>query len=258
MSDPDARSSPPAAGRLYSDEEVALILRRALEPRAAQLASAGPDDGVTLRQLESIATEAGIDLARIREAAASLEAVPAAAKGTILFGPRANYVFDREVEGELPPENHAAVVAAARRLTHSRGNVQEVGDWLEWQSDARIIHVTVKPEDGRTSVQVMADGGFQVLGIWGITGMATLITVVGIGAETAGISVLEILGIVTGGFTFARTAWEIAGRRARAKYTALAERLTHEISTLTRRGGSDRPTPEEPTALAPSPQDQPT
>lgn len=240
MSDPEASPDLPAggsdlpdAGRLYSDEEVALILRRALEPRASHLVPVGADDGVSLAQLESIATEAGIDLARVREAAASIEIRPPAAKSSIVFGPPVSYVFDREVEGEVPPENLSAVVAAARRLTHSRGNVQEVGDWLEWQSDAKIIHVTVKPEAGKTSVQVMADGGFRVLAIGGITGLATLLTIVGIGAETAGISVLEILGIAGGGFTIARTAWEIAGRRARAKYTALAERLTHEISTLT-------------------------
>jgi hypothetical protein len=251
----------PAAGRLYSDEEVEVILRRALAPRATRLAPAGSRDGITLAQLEDVAREAGIDPMRVREAATSLDIAPDTGAGSVVFGPPVSYVFDRQVEGEVPPENLSAVVAAARRLTKSRGSTREVGDWLEWQSDSKIIHLSVKPEDGRTSVQLMADGGFRAVGIWGATALATLLTIVGIGAETAGISLLEILGIAGGGFTLARTTWEIVGRRARARYTALAERLTNEISALTaRRSFPPSPgstTDEEPPRLGAMGRDRP-
>ncbi|MCK5653030.1 MAG: hypothetical protein KAJ42_16690, partial [Gemmatimonadetes bacterium] len=79
-------------GRRYSDDEFALILRKASELQAddpERVFSAGehPSEGLSLSEIQSIAREAGIDPHRVAEAAATLstEAVSTAAK--ILGGP---------------------------------------------------------------------------------------------------------------------------------------------------------------------------
>ena len=71
--------SPPDDERRYSDEEFALILRRAVEiegrptpePEAPTL-PLPPSDGLTLTEIQEIAGEAGIDPAAVAEAASAL------------------------------------------------------------------------------------------------------------------------------------------------------------------------------------------
>jgi hypothetical protein len=175
--------SQPDPERLYTDEEVAAILRRAVQPRSRASANlpTRTREGINLATLEQIATETGIDPARVREAALSLEADSESEGGSILFGPRSSHVFDRVIEGEVPRERLSDLVAAMRRLTRVKGKVVEVGDWLEWTSDASSIHVTVKPENGQTRLQLMGDAGFRLLGIWGPLTLATFIAIVATG-----------------------------------------------------------------------------
>ena len=178
-------ASQPDPDRLYTDEEVAAILRRAVQPRTRASASlpARTREGISLATLEQIATETGIDPARVREAALSLESDSEVEGGSALFGPRSSHVFDRVVEGEVPRERLSDLVATMRRLTRVKGKVVEVGDWLEWTSDASTIHVTVKPENGQTRLQFMGDAGFKLLGIWGPLMLATIISIVATGAD---------------------------------------------------------------------------
>jgi hypothetical protein len=206
--------SQPDPERLYTDEEVAAILRRAVQPRSRASANlpTRTREGINLATLEQIATETGIDPARVREAALSLEADSESEGGSILFGPRSSHVFDRVIEGEVPRERLSDLVAAMRRLTRVKGKVVEVGDWLEWTSDASSIHVTVKPENGQTRLQLMGDAGFRLLGIWGPLTLATFIAIVATG--DAGVLTVGLAGIIVGwGYAIARVAWEIAGRR---------------------------------------------
>lgn len=67
-------SSPPE--RRYDRAEMAEILRRASEDSAGVPAQGPGDDGLTLREIEGIAREVGIDAAKVRGAALALPAEP--------------------------------------------------------------------------------------------------------------------------------------------------------------------------------------
>jgi len=223
----------PDPDRLYTDEEVAAILQRAVQPRARVSASlpTRTREGISLATLEQIATETGIDPARVREAALSLESHTDTQGGSLIFGPRSSHVFDRVIEGEVPRERLSDLVAAMRRLTRVKGKVVEVGDWLEWTSDASTIHLTVKPENGQTRLQLMGDAGFKLIGIWGPLILATIIAIVATGQE--GVLTVGLAGLIAGwGYAIARVAWEIAGRRAADKYGRLVDQLTVEVERL--------------------------
>ena len=57
-------------GRRYSDEEFALILRRASE--ISEVGDARPGGGLSLSEIQQIAGEAGIDPTAVARAAAGL------------------------------------------------------------------------------------------------------------------------------------------------------------------------------------------
>ena len=143
--------------RRYSDEEIAEILRQALQPRAGSGLPAPATEGLSLSELERVASEAGIDPARVREAALQLPAETEDQGGSPIFGPRASHVFERIVEGEIEEDRFADVIAGIRRQTRNRGNVQEYSDWAEWRSDAGEI--TAERDHPRTGdVQWRVEG----------------------------------------------------------------------------------------------------
>ena len=218
--------------RRYSDEEIAEILRQALQPPAGSGLPATAAVGLSLTELERVASEAGIDPARVREAALALPVEPADEGGSLVFGPGGSHVFERTVKGEITEDRLADVVTAIRRQTRSKGKVKEYSDWLEWRSDMESISVTVKPRDGSTHVQVMCDGGYKALMIWAPAGLATLIATVATG-NTLGTLPLELGALyVGGGFGIARSMWEWVGRRSARKYKRLADRIIQEVSRL--------------------------
>lgn len=220
--------------RRYSDEEVATILERALASSSGgtHLPARRETDGITLAQLESVAAEAGIDALRVREAALTLGDESGEEDGSALFGPPASHVFDRVVEGEVPPGRMSDVVAAIRRLTKGTGTVTEVGDWLEWTSgEDRSLHVTVKPEGGRTRLQVVASSALLLAAITVPTGLVTLIAfavLIKNGLLTTGLGA----GLGVAVLAFVRALWELLGRRAGRGYEEFADRLTAEVARL--------------------------
>lgn len=228
--------------RRYTDEEVATILERALAAshRETRLPVRRETDGITLAELESVAGEAGIDPARVRAAAMTLGGESAADAGSTLFGPPVGHVFDRVVEGQVPPGRLSEVVAAIRRLRRGTGTVTEVGDWLEWTSgEERSLTVAVKPERGRTRIQVVASAGLALLGITLPTGIVTLIAfavLIKNGLLTAGLGA----GLGVAVLAFLRALWELLGRRTAERYEEFADRLTIEVARLTDREDRER------------------
>jgi hypothetical protein len=217
--------------RRYNDDEIAEVLSRAVQPVVTPPLPALTEGGVTLGELETIASEAGIDPARVRQAAMSLGNRTASGDRSLLLGPRTTHVFDRVIEGEVPRERLSDLVGILRRVFRMKGKVEEVGDWLEWTSDGTTIHVTVKPEDGKTKVQFMGDAGFKLLGAFAPIALATLITIVSLG-NGGYLTVGLAAAIVAGAYAIARGIWEIAGDRAGAKYERMVDQLTAEMARL--------------------------
>lgn len=228
--------------RRFTDEEVATILERALASshRETRVPVRNETDGITLAQLEGVAAEAGIDPVRVREAALTLGDESEGEDGSALFGPPANHVFDRVVEGEIPPDRMSDVVAAIRRLTKGTGKVEEVGDWLEWTSgEDRSLHVTVKPEAGQTRLQVVTSSALLLAAITVPTGIVSLIAFALLlknGLLTAGLGA----GLGFAVLAFMRALWELLGRRAAKGYEEFADRLTAEVARV-----AEGPGPEE-------------
>lgn len=228
-------SSPPE--RRFTEEQVSLILKRAAELQKAA-ARTGDSRRMSLSELEAVACEAGLDGAMVRRAAAEVSSRPhvRSRPSTFLGGPR-NLVLEAVVEREVTKECYEEIVEEIRRGTGELGQTNTLGKSLAWASGqgpgqgmSRLIHVTVVPRGGRTTIRIeeklSALAGALFGGVLGGVGGG------GTGMVVAPLAVLGTPILIPLGLT----AWiggvylitrRIYGRKARAR--------EHELQHLLRR-----------------------
>jgi len=229
--------------RRYGDKEVGLILKRAAELQSQGQGSAA-GGGLSLRELEEIAAEAGIDPGSLRRAAEELDAGRAAmhdeAAARFLGGP-ATIRYERKLKGEISGESLELLVVPIQRAAEAHGQGGVLGGTLSWQyksSDgARSLQVIVASRAGRTRISIeernagMAWGVFG--GIMGGGGMGVGLGVglgVGIGAlGSALFSVAFPLAVLGGSYFISRSVFgSVVGRRQRL-LRKLLDDLTEEV-----------------------------
>ncbi|MGD8322327.1 MAG: hypothetical protein PVJ02_17885 [Gemmatimonadota bacterium] len=165
----------------YNDEEVSLILRRALEGDGGGSGEAG---GLTLRQLKEIAAEVGIDPARVESAALAVQAEGAAGESRRL---RVSTRYDVVVEGHVSPERRGEILRRIRAAMGRHGVVREDADGLEWKARDYFggRYLTIRAEEEGTRIEALGnfrDGAFTSGALGGTLGLmvtATAFKVVG-------------------------------------------------------------------------------
>lgn len=115
-------------GRTYDEDEAAAILERAAEQGAAR-----DKGGVTLKELESAADEAGLDGALVRAAARDIRRVEEAPRGQRLYGESTRISSRASVTGDVERVAGRLFVEMADR-TGEVGTQQEVGEAHVWQT----------------------------------------------------------------------------------------------------------------------------
>lgn len=155
----------------FDDEEVALILRRAMEPDGRR----SDGTGLTLAQLKEIAVEVGIDPARMEAAALAVQAEGRV--GQAKHG-RVTARYDVAVPGSLPPEKRTHVLRAIRDAMGRQGVVTSELGALTWKARDAFggRYVTVSSaEDGTTRIEALGnfrDGAMVTGAAGGSIGMA--------------------------------------------------------------------------------------
>ncbi len=159
--------------RRYGDKEVGLILKRAAELQR-QGPSTAAGGGLSLRELEEIAAEAGIDPASLRRAAAELDEGKAATQneGVARFlGGSPTIRYERTLKGEISTEDLEQLVIPIQRAAQSHGQGGVLGGALTWQyksSDgARSLQVVVASRNGRTRISIEERNAGMAWGIYG-------------------------------------------------------------------------------------------
>jgi hypothetical protein len=159
------------AEQRYSDDEVREIFERAASKERLTAPRTSEPDGFTLGELQSIGREAGLDPARIAEAASSLEARRGAlprrttwgmpvAVGRVVDLPRAP--TDREWE---------MLVAELRNTFGARGRASSQGNLREWRNGNLVVAVEPTESGYRLRLGTMK-GDAGVMNVMGVVGMA--------------------------------------------------------------------------------------
>jgi hypothetical protein len=226
--------------RRYSDEEFALILRKASklqtdDPERALSTGEHPADGLSLSEIQSIAEEAGIDARRVAEAAATLS-TEAAGTAARIFGGATRYHLEYVRKGEVTDEDLSRIVDVIRREAKQQGDASRVLNSLEWKmmGDVSQIYVNVIPRDGETSVQIVADRSGAGMLTYLFPGIAAFVSIGGIGAAIEPSTVLGVMGLIgacTGSaFLVARTIWSASTRSFRRRLSALMDATSGAVN----------------------------
>jgi len=178
-----------AGSRGFSEEEVALIIKRAAELQQTEQVEQEPGTAMTLAEVEQIASEAGIDPRLIRRAAQTLDRPAASNRPSPWLGAPTRIVFERVVDGEISPEAHESIVNELRRTFGDNGVPSVLGRTLAWTStrmagrrhsrgrqiDASVISrggvTTIRLEEELGNVAAPLFAGLMAGGAGGTTGI---------------------------------------------------------------------------------------
>jgi hypothetical protein len=147
----------PMADDHYSEDEAALILRRAAELQ--------PGRTMSLAELEAVADEAGIERSLVRQAAMELRQPqpPAVPHGV----GRLRVVHERMLPARLPADAREHMLAEIRRHLPDPGKLEEHAGELIWSARGRRLRVIVTGRGEQTLVRVEENLGGLVGGLYG-------------------------------------------------------------------------------------------
>ena len=209
----------------YTDEQMAVILRR-----AAELQARGEDAVHRLQDIQRAAGEAGIDPALVARAAAELAGALPSTRGPLdgdLFGASRRIVIDRWVEGPTAAATSPQVLAAIREHAPELGEVKQIGDGIEWRCSTGYSEWIVVVSPSGRGVRVHVAGSFE--GRHFMLNFGAL--VVGVGSGLGAMSIAPILaasisvgvGALAGAALVARELWNRSARHERKRLERLAD-----------------------------------
>ena len=225
--------------RRYTEQEVGVILRRAAELQQHEPGAGVEPSSLSLKELEQVAREAGIDPRFVRRAAQDVAERAPAGRPVRFLGAPLVLVVEREVDGEAGHDDYEALVEEIRGTLNDVGSVNTLGRSFAWRSTnvQRLVSVTITPRGGRTRIRVeerltnLAGGLFGGIG-GGLGGAGIGLSLgVGIGGfDLVGAALIAAVGCVIGSYALARAIYRgMAGSRAR-RLTDMADRLVDLIA----------------------------
>lgn len=229
--------------RRYSEKEVAILLRRATEIQQTDPSS--PDSGgLTLAELEEIASEAGIDVSYLRTAAAELESVGPPSKESlaqeILAGAPFTIRLERRIPGQVPEDRLEELVPIIEMATDGHGQASAIGSTLTWSSatsgNTSSQQVLVQSGKGETLVR-MEDrmGGLAAALFGGIVGGGSGVGIGAGGAVAGALGLPAFLivaipaGIIGSSYMLARAIFTAQVRRRRERMNDLMDQITQRV-----------------------------
>lgn len=228
----------------YTDDERALILRRAAELQLRQGEAVH-----RLSDLERDAEAAGIDPALVRRAARDLSPGAGAESGTRHDAAGdARVVVRRRVEGARLPLASGAVLGAIRRHSPELGEVRDLGDGFEWRYDTGYsASAVVLAPSGAGAVDVEVTGLFEgrhfmlhLLAPAAVAALAALVSAAALPA--AGIAAVGV-GTLAGGLAGARAVWRRLARREQARLDRMADAVVDALADDRPAAVDDAPPP---------------
>lgn len=218
--------------RRFSEEEVALIIKRAAELQETEQVEQEPGMSMSLADVEQIAKEAGIDPQLIRRAAQGLDRPADTNRPSPWLGAPTRLVFERVVDGEISADDYESLVNEMRRTVGDNGMPSVLGRTLAWTStpvagrrhsrgrqiDASIISrggvTTIRVEEELRNIAGALFGGLMGGGAGGTTGLTVAFAMTVFQSAPAAAALW--VAVAGGFYTLARTIFgNIASKRER-------------------------------------------
>ena len=230
-------TDPSKLPRLYGEKEIGEILKRATELQQYDEPPGTSADSMTLKELEDVAAEAGIDPAYLRRAALEIDTGAGERSRWAKFaGEELVLVREITLPGELREDGFERIVAVIERGTSQHGQSSVLGRTLTWRPETtdktRLLQVTVTSRDGQTSVRIeenleqLAGGYFAGLGATGGVVGFSIGANIGIGLLGALSSAVGLVGL---SFIATRQLYRAIVKRRRRSMGGLFEQVVAEV-----------------------------
>lgn len=210
-------------GRVYSEAEFALILRRAAELASPTETPDHSSGGLTLAEMKAAAAEVGIDPALVERAARLLPASSAAPLTDRLIGGPTRVGGEIHLPGKLDEPGAARLLAAVQMRAGQPGSGAATPIGMAWHAGDQMetLSVTAEPDGGGTSIAIQVDRR----GTLAFVQVSTFIgfIVAAIAGSIVGGEVGPALGVAAGASTMggvlavARAYWASSSKRVRQR-----------------------------------------
>ena len=153
----------PANDRIFKEEEVSRLLQMAIEQQEADRQHRfDSEHGLSLGEVERLASEAGIDPKYIRMALSRLNMPPEMPFKPGIWGSPTKLEITRRVPGHLTDKAIAEMLSEIRSCVKStRGHFEKIGDSFEWTASSSeqtsVLMVRGQPDGDHTIVTVQGN-----------------------------------------------------------------------------------------------------
>ncbi len=217
----------------YSDEDVALILRKATELAGRSDVDAHAAADLSLGEIKAIGAEVGIDPALIEQAARLVPRRPTESAFERIIGGPLRHRVDARFPMALTQESATHLLSAVRAEIDKQGQGQADGAGMSWHSEPGPgrVSVTAHSEDDGTTVRVAVDRTSVVLPFVLLVLMAIIawFAIVAEDIESFG-DLLGWLMASAGGLAIARAVWASSTRAIEARTTSLLEAVSRSLA----------------------------
>ena len=227
------------SNRRYTDQEVALVLKRAAELEESGRNGPAGGRGLTLSELRDVAREVGFSPDIVNQAVAELQTTGQFREWSPLGRPATNKLV-RAVPRRLTEQELPRLIQIIEERVAIPGNVTEALGTVRWTTVAsghkidRMTQVTITPADDETQIQVtqryppairlVLQG---IPGVWGaVLGAAGAAALGLVGIPGAG-----LVGAATlAGAAVGRGIWHLMSRGSERRVHELASQLVEEAN----------------------------
>ena len=228
--------------RRFTDREVALVLRKASE--LEESVGTGEGGGLSLADLEQIATEVGISREVLDRAVAALDSKTGG--NPFARGQLVQQVI-RAVEGELSEKAVSELIQHVDGASDQVGVVSEALGSIQWTARDRFrtTQVSISPSEGETRIRVIerATARLRTFVSAAPTMMGSALAVVSIGGldPSSGMAALVAAVGAVAGAVVGRVLWRQVSSGSEARVKQLAADLARQAEAAIESGNPEGP-----------------
>jgi hypothetical protein len=225
--------------RVYSDEEFAVILRRAAELASRAETPAASSGGLTLTEMKAAAAQVGFDPALVERAARLLGVqVTESPIDRLIGGPLRH---DHKIHFPIKlDENRAALLLSAVRISAGQAGSRDVGHssslGMTWHDGGELeaLSITARPDEEGTSVSVVLDRRGTLIPVVAFSGMAmcfaVLFSVFALYPEAPALGYGGLIAGVGGVLAIARGYWASSTKRVRDRISVVMDAIAQTVT----------------------------
>jgi hypothetical protein len=223
--------------RVYSDEEFAIILRKATELASRAEVPASSSAGLTLTEMKAAAAQVGFDPALVERAARLLaEGVTASPLERLIGGPLRH---DQKAHFPIKLDEHgAARLLSAVRIGAGQSGVGHSSSMgMTWNAGGESLEplsVAARSGEDGTSVSVALDRRATLLAVAAGSGLTMFLTVLfavfALYPEAPALGYGGLIAGIGGVFAVARGYWASSTRKARERISAVMDDIGQTLT----------------------------